>query len=235
MPPVQLEMGLTLLFHVNDASAHRGERRSRYLEALGRGNLCEDAKNSTDDENVPEEEEDSARRFFLCKTISGTVHVSWLRWWSGSHLRVYRLSQHCTALDKIPNTQHNHTNTNTNTTLVPRRMSPDLTMLRGIARCGRTRGAVRCPSGAAFGEKGQCGGTGASFDARAPWRQRIQQMTEFMQRREVEDGFHQLVNSSWGIGEELNWKVLKNSLSGFPIGLCWINWKFPSILPLWRN
>jgi hypothetical protein len=37
MPPVHIEMGLTLLFHVGEASAdrHRGERRSRYREVIG--------------------------------------------------------------------------------------------------------------------------------------------------------------------------------------------------------
>ncbi|CAK0846104.1 unnamed protein product, partial [Prorocentrum cordatum] len=37
-PHLHLEMGITLLFHVGEASRarHRGERRSRYLEALGR-------------------------------------------------------------------------------------------------------------------------------------------------------------------------------------------------------
>lgn len=35
LPPVHLEMGVTILFHVADASRHSGERRSRYLEAMG--------------------------------------------------------------------------------------------------------------------------------------------------------------------------------------------------------
>jgi len=46
MPPLALEMGITLLFHVSDASAerHKGERRSRYLEAIAAGQLPEAAE-----------------------------------------------------------------------------------------------------------------------------------------------------------------------------------------------
>jgi len=55
MPPLQLEMGLTVIFHVADASAsrHRGERRSRYLEAMGDPNAVRD--DSGDDDGEDEE------------------------------------------------------------------------------------------------------------------------------------------------------------------------------------
>eukprot|EP00929_Paragymnodinium_shiwhaense_P034575 TRINITY_DN18793_c0_g2_i1.p1 TRINITY_DN18793_c0_g2~~TRINITY_DN18793_c0_g2_i1.p1 ORF type:complete len:1174 (-),score=407.59 TRINITY_DN18793_c0_g2_i1:272-3793(-) len=63
MPPLHLEMGITLLFHVTgDAIAkHAGERRSRYLEAMGRLEGAEaDAPPVEEEEEEEVEIEDDA-------------------------------------------------------------------------------------------------------------------------------------------------------------------------------
>lgn len=59
LPPVHLEMGLTLLFHVQGEGAaerHRGERKSRYLEAMGGAlSMEEPSPASKEDEGSDEE------------------------------------------------------------------------------------------------------------------------------------------------------------------------------------